>query len=133
MRKVKVGIRILFLMAIVSACSLRAEQKQEIKRVGNLEFELLLDREDFQLVDVRTPGEYQKGHLKDAMLIDITRSDFDEKIGALDREKPILVYCAVGGRSYRASQKLADMGFKKIYDLKDGIKGWAADGKEVVR
>src|SRR5688572_18870753 len=49
------------------------------------------------LLDVRTPSEYAKAHLKNAVLIDIFRDDFADVIKQLDHTHPVFVYCAVGG------------------------------------
>jgi rhodanese-related sulfurtransferase len=81
-----------------------------------------------QLVDVRTPGEWRAGVIDGAMLCDIYSADFDERISGLDPSKPVYVYCAVGGRSGNAAEKLKAMGFK-VYDLKGGMGAWKAQGK----
>lgn len=77
-----------------------------------------------QLVDVRTPEEYNVTHLKSSQNICVTTSDFKEKVAKLDTTKPIYVYCKKGGRSAKASKILAEMGFKEIYDLQGGITNW---------
>ena len=50
--------------------------------------------------------------------------DLEKRLAELDREKPIIVYCAIGGRSRVAAQMLAGKGFSKIYNLSGGIKAW---------
>ena len=42
----------------------------------------------------------------------------------LDSQKPIIAYCAVGGRSLAAAQRLSGLGFEKVYNLQGGIKAW---------
>jgi thioredoxin 1 len=76
------------------------------------------------LLDVRTPEETGKGYLKGAVFIDFYDSSFKEQVSAIDREKPVFVYCAIGGRSWDAAKIMHDMGFKEIYDLKGGIIMW---------
>jgi rhodanese-related sulfurtransferase len=83
---------------------------------------------DVQLVDVRTPGEWQAGVIDGAMLCDIYSSDFEKRISELDLSKPVYVYCAVGGRSGNAASKLKKMGFK-VYDLRGGMDAWKAQGQ----
>lgn len=56
-----------------------------------------------QLIDVRTPGEYQTGHLPHSTLVDFKGKDFREKMAQLDKNKPVMVYCAAGGRSTAAA------------------------------
>jgi predicted sulfurtransferase len=48
-------------------------------------------------------------------------------IEALDKEKPVMVYCKSGGRSARAASILKDKGFENVYDLDGGIIGWEED------
>jgi thioredoxin 1 len=84
-----------------------------------------------QLVDVRTPGEYKKGHLKQAKNIDYKNPAFTEQIKSLDKNKPVFVYCLGGVRSAAAAEILHQNGFKEIYDMKGGYVKWTADGKPV--
>jgi rhodanese-related sulfurtransferase/rubrerythrin len=76
----------------------------------------------FTLLDVRQPGEYQQEHIPGAKLIPITH--LTDSMEELDPEKPVLVYCAVGGRSRVAAQMLAGRGFKHVYNMKGGIQAW---------
>lgn len=81
---------------------------------------------DVQLIDVRFPNEFNNGHIEGA--ININSFDFlyfEENVLKLDKEKPIYVYCYSGVRSRRACKKLANMGFKNIYDFKAGYKAWS--------
>jgi len=73
-------------------------------------------------LDVRQPKEYKSGHLPGAKLIPM--GELDSRLGELDKEKPIVIYCAIGGRSRVAAQMLAGKEFKKIYNLTGGIKAW---------
>jgi sulfur-carrier protein adenylyltransferase/sulfurtransferase len=77
---------------------------------------------DVLLLDVRQPKEYEQGHMPGAKLIPI--GDLEKRLAELDREKSIIVYCAIGGRSRIAAQMLAGKGFGKIYNLSGGIKAW---------
>lgn len=88
------------------------------------EFKKLMLAESAQLVDVRTPGEYSNGHIGDALNIDFMNESFDAEIGKMDKNAPMLIYCASGGRSGRAAQKLKAMGFTEVYDLSGGYNGW---------
>jgi rhodanese-related sulfurtransferase len=97
-------------------------------------FEIKLNSETEKIVlDVRTPGEYAAGHLKSAILIDYYRNDFEQQLEKLDKDKPVFVYCAVGGRSGSASAMLTRLGFKQVYDLQGGINAWLAAGKPVIK
>lgn len=78
-----------------------------------------------QLVDVRSPAEYNSGHIKNAVNIDFFDSvNFERSFDKMSKERPVYLYCRSGSRSRRASHKLARMGFVKIYDLKGGYLRW---------
>jgi rhodanese-related sulfurtransferase len=88
-------------------------------------FKEAIATENVQLVDVRTKLEYNAGHIEKAVNIDFfDRSNFNENFATFNREEPIYVYCRSGHRSQRAAKKLAQIGFKKIFDLKGGFKAW---------
>lgn len=82
-----------------------------------------------QLIDVRTPEEYNEGHLLSAMNIDWNGTDFDYKIKAMDKTKPYFVYCLSGGRSHEAASEMKTLGFNEIYEMKGGIREWKKSGK----
>jgi rhodanese-related sulfurtransferase len=121
------NVTLLILSTFFTACSQTAKPSQgKVALVSPTEFSQKLEsmKETRILLDVRTPGEYKKGHLENALPIDIFRDDFAEVIKTLDSTKPIFVYCAAGGRSEEASEMLLKLGFKTIYDLDGGITAW---------
>lgn len=81
-----------------------------------------------QLIDVRTPQEFSGEHIDNAVNINWNGDDFAGKASKYDKSKPIFVYCKVGGRSIQAANKLAEMGFTKIYNLDGGMMKWSAAG-----
>jgi len=81
---------------------------------------------DLVILDVRTQSEYDAGHIQNATLIPV--SELGGRLGELDKNKEILVYCASGGRSATASQTLADNGFSKVYNMLGGITAWKSAG-----
>ncbi|MBK9147746.1 MAG: rhodanese-like domain-containing protein [Flavobacteriales bacterium] len=86
-----------------------------------------------QLIDVRTPGEFSAGHLPDARNLDWTSGQLEASMGQLDKNAPVLVYCAVGGRSAAAREAMVKAGFLDVRDLAGGIQAWNANGKPIVR
>lgn len=90
----------------------------------------LLNQEEFiqkieadstaQVLDVRTPQEYAKGHIQGAVNINYLDHDFQEKLKQLDFNKPVFVYCAAGARSGKSCKIMETLGFTIIYDLKGG-------------
>lgn len=85
---------------------------------------LINDDKEFIIIDVRTKEEYDNGHIPGAKLVpvQILPMKLDE-LGAY-KDKPVLVYCASGGRSPRAVETLANNDFKNIYHLSRGIGSW---------
>jgi phage shock protein E len=73
-----------------------------------------------QLLDVRTPTECGQGKVGSASCLDYNAPDFADKINKLDKNKPVFVYCAAGGRSAKAAKILEEKGFKQIYNLTAG-------------
>jgi len=80
------------------------------------------------VVDVRTPDEFNKSHLKNAINININDENFGNLINKLDKSKPVLVYCLSGSRSAYAARYMRSQGFKEIYDLSGGMIKWRAAG-----
>ncbi len=90
----------------------------------------LANKDSVQLLDVRTAGEFKTGHLKNALLADWKdENEFSRRIGFIDKEKPVYVYCLGGGRSAAAAEKMRALGYQKVYELKGGINAWKAGNK----
>ena len=107
-------------------------KKPVYKNVGVDEFEKLTKQPGVVILDVRTPTEFRKGHLKDAVLIDFQQpKEFEEKVKALDKSKTYLIHCQVGGRSAKACAKFDTLGFATVYNLEGGFKAWEKAGKPV--
>jgi rhodanese-related sulfurtransferase len=105
--------------------TVNTEQTQVINKVvAPDEFKELMNKENAQVVDVRTPGEYSGGYIGEAVNIDYMGADFKTEIAKLDMSKPTLIYCAAGGRSGKAAAIMKDLGFTEVYDLRDGYNGW---------
>lgn len=92
--------------------------------MDNAAFAKAISKKKVQLVDVRSKSEYEEGHIRRALNIDINNKSFakiaEEK---LNKKKPVAVYCRSGKRSKRAAVVLSEKGFT-VYELDNGIKGW---------
>ncbi len=87
-------------------------------------------KENVQVLDVRTQGEFSDGHIKNALLADWTDAkEFERRIAFIDKNKPLYVYCLSGGRSAAAAAKLRKLGYENVYELKGGTNAWKAAGK----
>lgn len=85
------------------------------------------------VLDVRTPGEYSRGHLKDSVLIPVQQLQARWQEIAGYKNKDVLIYCATGNRSTVAAKILIDNGFKRIFNLRQGISGWEREKLPVIQ
>ena len=103
--------------------SAQTEEKAIYHTVTAETAKYMMDEGSVTIVDVRTQSEYDVGHVENAILVP------NETIGSIvpeelpDKEAVLLVYCRTGRRAADASQKLADMGYTKVYDF-GGIEDW---------
>lgn len=100
---------------------------QNNKTVDALEFSRMIHEQNHaQIVDVRTPDEYAKGHLEGAVNINWNGKDFVAGLSKLDKSQPVFVYCLVGGRSAEAAKKMRAEGFNEVIELNGGMLKWRA-------
>jgi rhodanese-related sulfurtransferase len=114
-------------LLLLTACSSAVQETN----LSVADFEKGIAQNNIQLLDVRTPGEYQSGHLKNALQADWNNeAEFQERVKALNKSNPVYTYCLSGGRSSAATEWLNQNGFK-AYSLSGGIGAWKAAGKPV--
>ena len=112
-----------------------AASRPILKDVSNEEFAALIaSKEGALLLDVRTPEEWNEGHLKGAAHADYWGDEaaFEAAMNAIPHDRPVLVYCAGGGRSGLTAKELVEAGHQEVYNLEDGISGWEGQGLPVV-
>lgn len=109
--------------SIDSFTSQKGETAVEYIKISPQEAKNLMDSQDAIVVDVRTPSEYEQGHIEGSILVP------ENQIGSLatemlpDKDALILVYCRSGNRSASASGKLISMGYTNVKDF-GGINDW---------
>ena len=88
--------------------------------------QMMQEQEDYLIVDVRRPDEFAEGHIAGA--INVPNEDITDEMPELlpDKDQLLLIYCRSGNRSKEASQKLADMGYTKVYEF-GGINTWEGE------
>lgn len=123
----RVSIALLFL--IVLALPAWAGVGQNLSAVQARD--MLEQEEKPFLLDVRTPQEYLEVRLQDATLIPIDQ--LVKRIAEIPKERPILVYCAVGSRSSQVTSYLARAGYGPVYNLYGGIWAWQLRGYPVLK
>lgn len=111
--------------------SVETAQTSVIRPVKSKEAKHLLAQGSLIVLDIRTPEEWSGGHLKGAQLLNIYEPEFSQRLQVLDRTKPYLVYCAVGGRSRKAAKMMQQLGFQQVCDATEGFTALKAAGVPV--
>jgi rhodanese-related sulfurtransferase len=88
--------------------------------------ELIKSRQDLQIIDVRTPQERKQFRIADTRLVSV--GDIMRGVFAADPSQPLMLVCAIGGRSYVAGKVMAARGYREIYNLDGGIESWRRAG-----
>lgn len=118
-----IGTGLLLMVFLLSACV--PGQSGNIERLDQKGYESLIAEEEVVLLDVRTPNEFNQGHIPDAVLLPVDQITQVEEI-VPDKSTPVVVYCRSGNRSSTAAKQLDNMGYKRVYDL-GGIQSWRGD------
>lgn len=121
--------RILFLFSLMltvfgSVSALAQKNNQTHRDVNVQEANKIINAGNVLVLDVRTKGEYNQGHLNNAVNINLYDPKFNELINKLDKTKPVVVYCAVGGRSAEAKEALIAAGFSSVINMTGGYEAW---------
>lgn len=95
------------------------------------EIEKLVKTKDAQLIDVREPLEYVRGHILNA--INIPLRDLAKKQDKIATDRPVIVYCTVGYRTAIALATLHLLGYDNVLGYPPSTKGWQAAGKSLNR
>lgn len=124
--------KIVFMLAIVfTFISCQAQQEEGVQLVPPAEFAAKMSETKGYILDVRTPKEYSAGHIHGAVNMHIYDKDFEQSVNGLKKDKPVFVYCKVGGRSAEAVEILKTKGFTNIIELEGGMDAWNEAGKPV--
>lgn len=100
-----------------------------VQSIAPAEFAEALSKEpNAQLIDVRSPKEFDSDHLEGAVNIDYNNPEFKSEIEKLDKSKPTFVYCLSGGRSASAIQTMKELGFTNLTELEGGMLKWRNSG-----
>lgn len=112
---------------------LNTSAQSAYKNMDVADFARYIASDSVQLVDVRTQGEYEEGHLSRAMLINVQDPTFLTQVKTkLDKAKPVAVYCRSGKRSSIASMLLSKEGYEVI-NMKGGILVWIEEHQPIVK
>ncbi|WP_413307469.1 rhodanese-like domain-containing protein [Bacillus sp. 1P10SD] len=120
--KIFLSLASVILLIILSACGISSEG---YRNVSSVEAKKLIDKKEVVVLDVRTPEEYQEGHIPHAKLVPL--QELENSLNELEKEKPYLVVCRSGTRSAQASEILKSNRFSKIYNMTGGMNTWGYD------
>ncbi len=119
-------------VVLVMAATMTAQAWAAGKDISSRDAKTMLDaNKNIFLLDVRTPQEYSQGKLAGSILIPI--NEVEQRIREVPKNKPVVVYCAVGARSKPVADFLSQQGYKDVFNMKDGIVGWYRNGFPIQR
>lgn len=112
-------------LCVILIYSLISGQLSPVKEVSTHEATLLINKQDAMLVDIRPAAEFNKGHILGAKLLkteQVTKADFStlEK----NKDKPIIIVCAMGMSAKRTAAQMLKAGFSQVSVLKGGMNAW---------
>lgn len=118
-------VSLLFLTTTIMSCAQNNPNKSSIElTISTTAFSAAVKQPGAQILDVRTAGEYQSGHIANALQANwLDPKEFKNRTQHLDKSKIIYIYCQSGGRSASAQAALMEAGFK-VVNLEGGMSNW---------
>jgi len=115
-------IRLILIILLFISCE---SNKGEFLLLEYKSYKSHIENNSVQLFDVRTPEEFNLGHIKGAVNVDYKNEEiFYRSFEKLDKSKPVYLYCRSGNRSKKSADILIEIGFSRVYDLKGGFIEW---------
>ena len=110
-------------MSALEKSSKREFKEVEPKEVFNI-LEKNRDNSDFVVLDVRTPEDYEEGHIENAYLLNIKSKDFGDELERMDKNRKYFVYCKTGRKSRKAVELMKERGYKEAHNIVGGMDKW---------
>jgi rhodanese-related sulfurtransferase len=110
----------LFIVVLLTACGVSSG---EYRNVTSEEATQLIDSNEIVVLDVRTPEEFEEGHIPNSILIPVQELEF--RLNELEKEEHYLVVCRSGNRSAQASEILINNKFNNVYNMTGGMNNWS--------
>ena len=124
-KTMKTILYILFAAIMMAGCN-NSKATKSFDSVDATRFAEVIENEQVQIIDTRTPAEFSEGHIPGAVNIDIDGEEFAAKIAELDKSRPVAVYCRGGRRSKEAAAHMVSCGLE-VTELSDGILSWTGE------
>jgi sulfur-carrier protein adenylyltransferase/sulfurtransferase len=103
-----------------------SDKVDESLEIGAVELKALMDQgEEIEILDVRNPEEYEIARIPGSKLIPLP--ELTARMNELDQTRDLVVHCLAGVRSARAVDQLLHAGFRRVRNLKGGIKAWSQE------
>jgi rhodanese-related sulfurtransferase len=127
----------LVIAALVLPCACYKEEEAEspVQVIEDIQLEEAFalmednrDNDDFIIIDLRSAGEYARGHIEEAVNLDYSAPDFAGKLEKLDRDIVYLLYCHTDDVSGQVLDMMAELGFIKVYNMLGGMEHWEEIG-----
>jgi rhodanese-related sulfurtransferase len=113
-----------FITLTLTGCAQNKDDKKEPKTLPAKDFQIAIQKEAVQVLDVRTASEYAGGHIQNALQANWNDpKEFENRTQYLDKQKTVYVYCQAGGRSAAAQAYLIEKGYNVI-NLEGGMSNW---------
>lgn len=122
MKNAKIAVWVVAAIVVVGLGALILAPQSGVENVDGARMDELA-AQGVRVVDVRTAGEFQMGHIAGAE--NVPMSELEATAPTWDVTQPVAVYCASGERSISAVQYLQERGFKKIYHFDAGLQAYA--------
>ncbi|MCH8520023.1 MAG: rhodanese-like domain-containing protein [Nanoarchaeota archaeon] len=106
-------------------------QMGTIESVLTFNFKSKVESGEYIILDIRTPEEFEAGHIKGAINIDFYDQNFQAQINSLNRDKKYLVYCRSGSRSSYTLPLFEQLEFNEVYELQGGAISWTRAGHQL--
>ena len=95
-----------------------------VRRIGPAQLTGLINRDNALVVDLRSPGEFEKGHIAGSKNVQPSQVDPEHKQLAAAKALPVVLVCRVGQTASGAAKRLRKAGFAQVSVLEGGIQAW---------
>lgn len=124
-KKMRFLILILAVSFLQSCFNVRSNQRFTYTKLSPDAYAAQLkESSNYYIIDVPTPKEYRKSHMKGAVNFSYLKFNFSKMVDTLDRKKEVFIYCQTCHRSPSCARILKRKGFVKVYDIKKGFIKW---------
>ena len=125
------------LLFVITSCSSSTVNNLPITTVSvDTAIKFVAEEDAVVILDVRTLEEYEFGHIKGALNIDVLDDAFTNKVSTLDRNKTYIVHCAANAKNGRTDKSLKIMqglGFNSLLDMSGGMVKWVKEGNPIIK